>query len=114
MRNWVNGPHFPDAAKVRIGTSVSGDARDGLTDEHKEFLSALSGALPDCEWDAAAIGECIRQTAKEVGIGGRESYVALYWVILGQSHGPAAASIMAEMDRGLLLSMMGSAEGDCA
>ena len=99
MRNWVDGPHFPDAAKVEVQSSVSEEVRTNLTDEQNEFLSSLSSAISDCEWTAKAIGDCIRLVATEVGIDGREAYVALYWIILGKSHGPRVASIMAEMER---------------
>jgi lysyl-tRNA synthetase class 1 len=109
MRNWVDGPHFPDDARVEIRSTVSEEARANLTDEQVGFLSALTDALPDCEWSAQAIGECIRRMAKEVDIGGRESYVALYWVIIGRSYGPTVAPLMAEMDRKKLLEMIGSA-----
>jgi len=43
--------------------------------------------------------------AAEVGIGGREAYVALYWIILGKNHGPKASSLMSEMDRNQFLSL---------
>ena len=99
MRNWVDGPHFPDAAKVEVQSSVSEEVRTNLTDEQNAFLSSLSSAISDCEWTAKAIGDCIRLVATEVGIDGREAYVALYWIILGKSHGPRVASIMAEMER---------------
>ena len=106
MRNWVEGPHFPDAAKVEVQSSVSDEARANLSVEHTQFLSALAAALADCEWSDSALGECIRDTAKEVGIDGREAYVALYWVILGKHHGPKAASIMAEFDKNRIISLV--------
>jgi lysyl-tRNA synthetase class 1 len=97
MRNWVNGPHFPDAAKVEVQSGVNAESRANLTDDYKQFLSVLGDSLKDCEWTDEAIGDCIRSVAAEVGISGRDSYVALYWIILGKSHGPRIASIMAEM-----------------
>jgi len=106
MRNWVDGPHFPDAAKIVVQSSVSDEARASLSDEHRAFLSALSGALVECEWTDEAIGGCIKSVAAEVGIGGRDGYVALYWAILGKSYGPRAASIMAEFDRGEILGLL--------
>jgi lysyl-tRNA synthetase class 1 len=109
MRNWVDGPHFPDDARIEIRSTVSEEARANLTDEQVGFLSALTDTLPDCEWSAQAIGECIRRMAKDVGIGGRDSYVALYWVIISRSYGPTVAPLMAEMDRKKLLEMIGSA-----
>jgi lysyl-tRNA synthetase class 1 len=98
MRNWVDGQHFPSAAKVEVQSRVSDGARANLTDEHRGFLSSLSDELAECEWTSEAIGGCIRSVASEVGIDGRDAYIALYWVILGKSHGPKAASIIAEME----------------
>ncbi|SVB89367.1 uncharacterized protein METZ01_LOCUS242221, partial [marine metagenome] len=106
MRNWVDGPHFPDAARIEVQSSISDEARANLTNEHRAFLSALSGVLSDCEWTDATIGDCIRATIDEAGIGGRDAFVALYWVILGKNHGPRASSLMAEMESRHLLSLI--------
>ena len=106
MRNWVDGAHFPEAARIEVQSSVSDEARANLTDEHWAFLSVLETALSDCEWTDAAIGECIRASIAEVEIGGREAYVALYWVILKKNHGPRIASIMAEFDKDLIISLV--------
>ena len=106
MRNWVDGPHFPDAAKIVVQSSVGEEARANLTEEHEDFLSALSGALSDCEWTDGAIGNCIKETIAEVGINGRDAYVALYWVILGKHHGPKASSLMAEMEKNRFLDLI--------
>jgi lysyl-tRNA synthetase class 1 len=109
MRNWVDGLHFPDAARVVVQTIVSDESRSNLDDGHREFLSTLGKSLGDCEWTDKAIGNCIRAVAAEVGIGGREAYVALYWIILGKNHGPKASSLMAEMGSEHLLSLIGGA-----
>jgi len=109
MRNWVDGPHFPQDAKIEISSSISDEARDNLTDEQVGFLSALGSALADCDWTESGIGSCIRLIAAETGVGGRNAYVALYWTILGKSHGPKASSLMAEMDSASVLSLIGEA-----
>ncbi|GIT41027.1 MAG: lysine--tRNA ligase [Methanobacteriota archaeon] len=66
MRNWVDGPHFPDAARVEVQTSVSEEQRANLTAEHRQFLSSLGDSLGDCEWTEEAIGDCIRSVAAEM------------------------------------------------
>lgn len=78
MRNWIEGPHFPDAAKVEVQSNVSEEARTNLTEEHKRFLSALSGELAQCEWTDSAIGDCIRKVAAKIGIGRRDVYTTIY------------------------------------
>ena len=50
----------------------------------------------NCDWNEGAIGDCIKSVAAEIGMGRRDAYVSLYWVILSKSHGPRVASIMAE------------------
>jgi len=106
MRNWVDGPHFPDAAKVEICSSISDEARENLTEEQVGFLSALAAALSECDWNESEIGGCIKLTASETGVGGRDSYVALYWAFLGKGHGPKASSLLAEIDREKALSVI--------
>ena len=98
MRNWIDGPHFPDAARGEVCSTVSDEALANLTDEQVAFLSALGESLKDCEWTDKAIGDCIRSVAADAEIAGREAYVALYWTVLGKNHGPKASSLMAEMD----------------
>ena len=107
MRSWVDGPHFPDAARIEVRSTISNEVRANLTDEQVVFLSALGGSLGDCEWTEKAIGDCIRSVAAEAGIPGRGAYMALYWIILGKNHGPKASSLMAEMESGHVLSLIG-------
>ncbi len=106
MRNWIDGPHFPDDARIAIQSSVSKEARENLTSEQVAFLAELRSTLNDCEWTDTAIVNCIRRTTESVGISGRDSYIALYWVILGKHHGPRASSLMGEIGRDRLLDLL--------
>jgi len=106
MRTWVGGPHFPEGARIEIQTGINDEARASLSDEQGGFIAVLAGALAGCEWGDKAINDCIREVSDEVGIAKREAYVALYWVLLGRSHGPRVASIIAEMGRGRFLSLL--------
>jgi len=109
MRNWIDGPHFPDEAKVEVRTSISEEARENLSDEQVGFLSTLAVALSECNWNESEISSCIKSAASDAGVGGRDAYVALYWTILGKSHGPKASSLIAEMDSDSVLSLFGEA-----
>jgi len=109
MRNWIDGPHFPDEAKVEVRTSISEEARANLSDEQVGFLSTLGAALSECNWKESEISSCIKSAASDAGVGGRDAYVALYWTILGKSHGPKASSLIAEMDSDSVLSLFGEA-----
>tara|TARA_B100000676_G_scaffold4281_1_gene3877 strand:+ start:255 stop:1676 length:1422 start_codon:yes stop_codon:yes gene_type:complete len=109
MRNWIGGPHFPDEAKVEVRTSISEEARENLSDEQVGFLSTLAAALSECNWKESEISSCIKSAASDAGVGGRDAYVALYWTILGKSHGPKASSLIAEMDSDSVLSLFSEA-----
>jgi len=106
MRTWVDGPHFPEGARIVIQTEIGDEARANLSDEHRGFLSVLAGALAESEWNDKAINDCIRGVSDEVGIAKRQAYVALYWVLLDRNHGPRVASIVAEMGRGDFLALL--------
>ena len=108
MRAWVEGTHFPEDARVSIRAQVDDDVRGNLDEGARALLSGLADSLVDCEWSDNAIGECIRVASDVVGIDRREAYVALYWVLLGRSHGPKASSIIAEMTRDEILSLLSS------
>jgi lysyl-tRNA synthetase class 1 len=105
MRNWVEGPHFPEAARIDIAEIIPEKAVENLNLNHRKFLSELCKSLPECDWNDAAISKLIRDTTAETGIVNREAYEALYWVILGKSHGPRASSLMVEMDREQLIKL---------
>ena len=109
MRNWVDGAHFPEAAKIEIRTSISDEARENLTEEQVRFLSSLTADLSDCNWEESEFSSCIKSAASDTGVSGRDAYVALYWAILGKSHGPKASSLIAEMDSDSVLSLFSKA-----
>ena len=108
MRNWVEGEHFPEAARVSVQTDVSDEARSNLNADQISFVGTLAGALGECEWSDSGISESIKQAAAEAGIDNRTAYIALYWLILGRDYGPKAASIMAEMERDSLIGLLGA------
>ncbi len=66
----------------------------------------MSESLEDVEWNDKAIGDCMKSVAADVGIGGRESYISLYWIILDKNHGPQASSLISEMDRNIFQSQV--------
>ena len=108
MRNWVEGEHFPEAARVSVQTEVSDEARGKLDADQISFVSTLARSLGGCEWNDSGISESIKQAASETGIDNRTAYIALYWVMLGRDYGPRVASIMAEMERESLIGLLGA------
>ena len=109
MRTWINGAHFPEDAKIEIREVLSDEARGNLGEEGVKFLSSLSSLLSECEWADEEINEAIANACETAGIPRREGYSSLYWALIGRSYGPKASSLLSEIDREGVLSLLGSA-----
>ncbi len=108
MRTWVDGPHFPEDARIEIKVTLSDESRGNLDGESKQFISVLSTLLSECEWSDDEINESIANACESSGIPRRKGYSSIYWAIIGRSHGPKASSLLFEMDREGVLSLLGS------
>ena len=108
MRTWIDGPHFPEDAKIEIKMELGDEAREILDSESKQFLSALSSLLSECEWGDEEINEAIANACESSGIERRKGYSTIYWALIGRSHGPKASSLIFELDRDGILSLLGS------
>ena len=108
MRTWIEGPHFPEDAKIEIKMALSDESRDNLDGGSKQFLSALSTLLSECEWSDEGINESIADACESSGIPRRKGYSSIYWALIGRSHGPKASSLLFEMEREGVLSLLGS------
>ncbi len=64
--------------------------------------------LRDSEWSDEAIGNTIRMTSANSGVSGREAYIALYWAMLGRSHGPKASALIFEIGKSAAIELFGS------
>jgi len=109
MRNWIDGAHFPIDAKIEIKKRIGDEARENLGVEGRKFLSSLSSLLSGCEWSDEGINATIVNACESTGIPRGSGYSALYWALIGRSNGPKASSLLSEMDREGVLSLLGSA-----
>ena len=100
MRNWINGPHFPDELKIR----VLDERVEGLD---STIVKALHTQISQCEWDAKSIGEAISSAFRDSEINTKEGYRTLYQAILGVEKGPRLAPIMVELERNHVLKLLG-------
>ena len=105
MRTWIDGPHFPEDAKIEVKMSLSDEAMEMLDSESRQFISALSSLLSECEWDDGEINMAIANACESAGIERRKGYSSLYWALLGRSHGPKASSLIFELEKGEVLSL---------
>jgi len=108
MRNWIDGLHFPEDARIHIREKIDDDALAELSQEQIAFLERLAEGLRSSEWSDEAIGTTIRKTAPDCGVSGREAYVALYWAMLGRNHGPKASSLLFEIGKDNAIKLLSS------
>ena len=100
MRNWINGPHFPEELRI----AVLEETFEGLD---ANICAILSESLTNCEWVSKSIGEAISNCFRNNEISPREGYRTLYLAILGKEKGPRLAPILAELNREKVLSLLG-------
>ena len=105
MRNWIDGPHFPEDAKIEVKVLLSEDAMENIDSDGGQFLSALSSLLSECEWDDEDINQAIADACESSGIERKKGYSSIYWALIGRSHGPKASSLLFELDRDKVLSL---------
>ena len=108
MRNWIGGPHFPEDAKLEIRSEIGDDAMEQIGEDGFVFLRSLAEMLSDCEWTDAGIGESISGACDSTGVSRKDGFASIYWAIIGRRHGPKASSLIFEMDRGEIVSLLES------
>jgi lysyl-tRNA synthetase class 1 len=109
MRSWIDGPHFPEGAKLEIRRELGDDSKENLDEDGKFFLSELSTLLSKCEWNDDEISEAISDACDSTGIPRRKGYSSIYWALLGKEYGPKASSLLCEIDKRRVLTLLGSA-----
>lgn len=69
-----------------------------LSDKQKELLRKIASEL-DNEWDAEEFQTRIYEVGKELGLGGKETFAAIYLSLIGKNHGPKAAWLILSLDK---------------
>ncbi|HIF46637.1 MAG TPA: lysine--tRNA ligase [Candidatus Poseidoniales archaeon] len=100
MRNWIDGPHFPNELKIEVLQYPM----EGLNIEIKK---SLVNSLSRCDWIEDDISKGITAAFKENDIGMKEGYQTLYLAILGVEKGPRLAPILAELAREHVIHLLG-------
>ena len=108
MRNWIGGPHYPEDAKLEIRSEIGDDAMEQIGGDGFVFLRRLAEMLSECEWTDAGIGESISGACDSTGVSRKDGFAYIYWAIIGRRHGPKASSLIVEMDRGEIVSLLES------
>ena len=100
MRNWINGPHFPEELRIAV-------LEEPFAGLDANICAVLKESLTDCEWVSGSIGDAISNSFRNNDISPREGYRIMYLAILGKEKGPRLAPILAELDRDKVLSLLG-------
>ena len=100
MRNWINGPHFPEELRSRVLETPM----QGLD---LNITASLREALSESLWNSKDIGDSISSCFKVNAINPREGYRNLYLAILGVEKGPRLAPILAELNKDKVLKLLG-------
>jgi len=99
MRNWINGPHFPEDSKINIQKEINTIASENITSQQIKFIYNLKNRFINCEWDESVINNQIRDSAKELDLKIKDAYVALYWILINKNKGPKIAAIISELQK---------------
>jgi lysyl-tRNA synthetase class 1 len=106
IRVWVGSEHFPDGFRLRLQSQPSAAALENINSQARLYLSDLEPALAQCEWDIDSINSAICDVAAEHEIGLRQAFVFLYWIFLDQHYGPKMASLLVELPRNDVVSLL--------
>jgi len=70
-----------------------------LSEKQKKLLGKVADILGQKEWEAEELQNAIYQMGKEMGLGAKETFGAIYISLLGKDHGPKAAWLVLDLDR---------------
>jgi len=95
-RVWVE-KYAPDSAKFLVQKELPEQAVD-LSDKQKELLQKIAAEL-DSTIDAESFQTQIYEIGKELGLNGKETFAAIYKVLIGKDHGPKAAWLILSLEK---------------
>jgi lysyl-tRNA synthetase, class I len=95
-RVWVE-KFAPEKDKFVVQKELP-EVTKNLLKEQKEFLKKLSLEL-DKVWSAEEFQTRIYEMGKELGLGGKDTFAAIYASLLGKDHGPKAAWLILSLDK---------------
>ncbi len=74
------------------------EAAKALTNEQKKLLQKIATEL-DKKWDAEEFQTQIYELGKEMGLTGKQTFGAIYTVLIGKDHGPKAAWLILSLEK---------------
>ncbi|HSD98385.1 MAG TPA: lysine--tRNA ligase, partial [Patescibacteria group bacterium] len=90
----------PDAEKFLIQEKLPESAKS-LTDRQKEFLKKVIHEL-DKQTDAEKFQFDMYELGKSLGLSGKDTFSAIYKVLIGKDHGPKAAWLILSLEKAFI------------
>ncbi len=95
-RIWVER-FAPDKDRFTVQKELPISARE-LSQKQKEFLRNIAKEL-DKKWEGEEFQTRIYDIGKELGLGGKDAFKAIYLSLIGKDHGPKAAWLILSLDK---------------
>ncbi len=95
-RVWVER-FAPEKDKFTVQEEMPKEA-ESLSEKQKQLLFLLSKEL-DKKWDGEEFQAKIYDLGKELELGGKETFAAIYLSLIGKDHGPKAAWLILSLDK---------------
>ena len=89
--------YAPDSEKFSVQKELPNTAKE-LSDTQKELLQKIASEMDSVE-DAESFQTRIYDIGKELGLNGKETFAAIYKVLIGKDHGPKAAWLILSLDK---------------
>jgi lysyl-tRNA synthetase class 1 len=100
-RRWAE-KYAPEEMKVKLDVDIR-EIRSKLTEKQRNFIRRFGEWLKSGEWTGELIHEQIYKIGRELNLSAKESFQAVYLVVLGNVKGPRAGTLLASLDRGWVL-----------
>ncbi len=95
-RIWLE-KYAPESEKFFVQKELPAAAKN-LTDKQKELLAKLASELNNTQ-DAELFQARIYEIGKQLQLSGKDTFAAIYTVLLGKNHGPKAAWLLLSLDK---------------
>lgn len=105
-RVWIE-KFAPDSAKFLIQKALP-ESAGTLSENQKKLLEKVATEI-DKDWDAEEFQAQIYEFGKEIGLNGKETFGAIYKVLIGKDHGPKAAWLILSLDKKFIKERFGEA-----
>ncbi|HZE87335.1 MAG TPA: lysine--tRNA ligase [Methylomirabilota bacterium] len=89
--------YAPESEKFLVQKDLPTSAKT-LSDKQKELVQKIASEIDNAK-DAESFQTRIYEIGKELGLSGKETFAAIYTMLIGKDHGPKAAWLILSLDK---------------